>query len=339
MSMIMEILGFAGKGLIVFITFAACAVVLFSRLRFGRGGAEPEGQLFVRHLNDTIRHKVEGLRAAMLPPKERKKHHKELVKVDKLGPAAHARNVFVLDFKGDILASAVESLREEITAVVGVAGDKDEVVLRLESGGGAAHSYGFAASQLMRLRERGLKLTVCIDRIAASGGYMMACVGDEIVAAPFAILGSIGVVAPLPNVHRLLDRMGVDYENAIAGKYKRTVSPFAAINDHGRQKFQEQIEEMHDLFKRFVHDNRPQLDMDEVGTGEHWQGTRALELGLCNRLSTSDDVLMSQLSEANIYRVNFRRPLALRDRLGGAMATIAERLLDTFWSRWLTAGR
>ena len=329
METVLEVVGFAGKGFIVFIVFAACAAVFFSRLRLGRGGVLAEGRLNVRRLNDTLRRHAEALRGAMMPPKMRRKHRKALAKVEKKDEPQHDRNVFVLDFKGDILASAVESLRAEVSALSAVAERGDEVVLRLESGGGAAHSYGFAASQLARLRDRGLSLTVCVDRIAASGGYMMACVADKIVAAPFAILGSIGVAAPLPNVHRLLDRIGVDYENVTAGKYKRTVSPFAEITVEGRDKYQQQIEEVHQHFKDFVHGHRPSLDIDEVATGEHWLGMRALELGLANELMTSDDYLMSKLDEANIYRLDFKRPRRMPDRLFG--------MVEAAWSRLSSA--
>jgi serine protease SohB len=334
MDLVMEMLGFAGKGLVVFITFAACTVVLFSRFRAGRSRVSSEGQLEVRQVNQIMTRKIEGLRGAMMAPKDQRKHRKQMAKVAKKGEPDRDKNVFVLDFKGDIMASAVESLREEVTALLGVASEGDEVVVRLESAGGAAHSYGFAASQLARLRDGGLHLTVSIDRVAASGGYMMACVADHIIAAPFAIVGSIGVVAPLPNAHRLLERLGVDYENVTAGKFKRTVSPFAAITEEGRQKFQEQIEEVHTLFKNFVSENRPSLDIDLVATGEHWQGVRAAELGLVNELMTSDDYLMRKLADANIYRLTFRRPKSMRDRISGSVATVAERLLDAVWSRF-----
>jgi serine protease SohB len=328
MDVLWEVLGFAGKGLVVLVVFAACTVILFSRVRSGRGGASREGHLVVWRLNELLRDQAEALRGAMMAPKERRKHYKALAKLDKAGPE-HRSNVFVLDFKGDIMASAVEGLRSEVNALAAVATKGDEVVVRLESPGGAAHSYGLAASQLARLRDRGLSLTVCVDKVAASGGYMMACVADKIVAAPFAILGSIGVVAPVPNVHRLLDRIGVDYEDITAGKFKRTVSPFAEITDEGRKKFQEQVEDLHQVFKDWVHENRPGLDIDQVATGEHWPGKRAHELGLVNELMTSDAYLMDKLEHANIYRVSFERPRSVRERLSSAVRAFASDLLGT----------
>ena len=133
--------------------------------------------------------------------KAQKKKHKQEVKAAKAKaklatPQSDAKpRVYVLDFKGSMDAHEVASLREEVTAVLAVATPQDQVVVRLESPGGVVHGYGLAASQLQRLREKQIPLTVAVDKVAASGGYMMACVADKIVAAPFSIIGSIGVVA------------------------------------------------------------------------------------------------------------------------------------------------
>ncbi len=330
MDVVWEVIGFAGKGLVVAIVFAACSAIVFSRIR-GRDRGVP-GHLEVTRINERLLAEAEALRGAMLPAKERRKHHRQLVKQAKQ-PPVHDKNVYVIDFKGDILASAVDSLRAEINAlsVVGRAGD--EVVVRLESPGGAAHSYGLAASQLARLRAKGFSLTVCVDKVAASGGYMMACVADKIIAAPFAVLGSIGVVAAVPNVHRLLDRIGVDYENVTGGKYKRTVSAFAPITEEGRRKFQEQIDELHGVFKDWVSSNRPELDIDKVATGEHWPGQRAHALGLVNELMTSDDYLLSKLDSANIYKLRYHRRRQLSERVAGVVRAATDGALGVLASR------
>ena len=306
-----EMLGFAGKGLVVIIVVAICSAIVFSRARRGRGPAE--GRLRIRRMDDQFRELVANLRAALLPPKQRRKALKQAAKAP---PVSHGRNVFVLDFKGDLMASAVEALRDEVTAILEVVQPRDEVVLRLESGGGAAHSYGFAASQLARFNDAEVPLTVCVDRVAASGGYMMACVANKIVAAPFAIIGSIGVAAPLPNVHRLLDKLGVDYENATAGRFKRTVSPFTAVDPEGRAKFQEEIELVHDLFKGFVNEHRPELDIEAVATGESWQAKHAAKLGLVDELMTSDAYLMKRVADADLYELEVIVPSKVRQRLG-----------------------
>jgi serine protease SohB len=208
----------------------------------------------------------------------------------------------------------VASLREEVTAVLTAAQAEDEVIVRLESAGGLVHGYGLAASQLLRIRDRRLKLTVAVDKVAASGGYMMACVADRIIAAPFAILGSIGVIAQLPNFNRLLKKHDVDFEQFMAGEHKRTVTLFGENTDKGRQKFQEEIEDVHALFKDFVKTHRPQVDLERVATGEHWFGARALESRLVDELRTSDDVLLDASASADLYEVVYtgKKPWLVR---------------------------
>jgi len=338
MDVLLDIVGFAGKGLIVVIAVAACAAIVLSLIRPSRRAASRDGRLVIRRLNDSMRRAADALQAAALPPKESKRRSKALAKARKKEQRP-SRNVFVLDFKGDILASAVDSLRQEVSALLAAAGKDDEVVLRLDSPGGTVPNYGLAASQLDRLKQGGLQLTVCVDKVAASGGYLMACVADQILAAPFAVVGSIGVVAPLPNLHRLLERHGVDYENLTAGEHKRSVSFLAKIDEAGRRKYQEQLDETHALFKGFVHEHRPDLDVEQVATGDYWHGTRALELGLVNRLMTSADYLMSKLDEANLLHLAFQRPRSLRDRVAGAAGQISAQIADRLWARALQEPR
>jgi serine protease SohB len=331
MNLLWETLAFAAKGVVVFSIFTACLVALavaLGRARAARAAGEG-GHIEVRPLGARLRQQSHELRRAVIPKAQAKALRREWRRAEAEAEARARPNVFVLDFDGDIVASAVESLREEVTALCEVAAKGDEVVVRLDSAGGAAHAYGLGAAQLERLRERGVRLTVCVDRVAASGGYMMACVADTILAAPFAILGSIGVVAPLPNLHRLLDRMGVDYENATAGAHKRTVSFLAEISEPGRKKFQEQLEETHTLFRELVRAHRPNVDIDAVATGEHWHAKVALALGLVDRLTTSDDYLLARLAEADLHHVRYRRARPWRRRLRGfARALLEQWLLD-----------
>lgn len=223
--------------------------------------------------------------------------------------------MFLLRFDGDVRASAVSHLREEVSAILGAAEQGDEVMLCLESGGGMVHSYGLAASQLTRIRTAGLKLTVCIDKVAASGGYMMACVADHVRAAPFAIIGSIGVVMQLPNFNRLLRANNIDFEMVTAGKYKRTLTLFGENSEEGREKARESLEETHVLFKDFILKFRPQVNLDEVATGEHWFGTQALELALVDELGTSDDFLLNAAEERDIFEITFKTKKPITERL------------------------
>lgn len=271
----------------------------------------------VQNLNRHYRHLAQALENAMLPKgalKQVLKRRKKQDKADEKEDGEPRKRLFVLNFQGDIRASAVAALREEVTAVLTVARAQDEVLLRLESAGGLVHAYGLAASQLQRLRDRQIKLTVAVDKVAASGGYMMACVAERIIAAPFAVVGSIGVVAQLPNLHRLLEKHDIDYEQFTAGEYKRTVTMFGEITDKARDKFREEIEDTHALFKDFVKTYRQDLDIAQVATGEHWYGARALALRLIDELRTSDDYLLAASAEADLYEItyNARRPLLAR---------------------------
>jgi serine protease SohB len=273
---------------------------------------------------------AQRLQRVLLPKALFKKEAKALAKANKekqrgKGKDAGQRGrIFVLDFKGDIRATAAASLREEVTAILAVARDDDQVLLRLENAGGAVHEHGFAASQLMRLKQRGLRLTVAVDKVAASGGYLMACVADHLMAAPFAIIGSIGVIAQLPNFHRLLEDKGVDFEQITAGRYKRTLTLFGENTEEGRQKLKDELEDVHELFKGQIAAHRPDVDIERTATGEHWYGTQALELNLIDAIRTSDDYLLEAAAANDLYHVAFKRRRALSERiLGGAESLLS----------------
>ena len=250
---------------------------------------------------------------------------------------AERKRIFVLDFKGDMRASAVSGLRKEITTVLSLARKEDEVLVRLESPGGMVSAYGLAASQLQRIKQQGINLTVCVDKVAASGGYMMACVADKILAAPFAMLGSIGVVAQLPNFHRLLKKHDIDFEMITAGEYKRTLTVFGENTPKGREKFVEDIEDIHRLFKEFVGEHRPKLDIEKVATGEAWFGQRALDHELVDELITSDEYVMKACDDADVFEVKYVEKKSLPKRLGVVAQDSVDGLLMRWWERGVFA--
>lgn len=244
------------------------------------------------------------------------------------------QKIFVLDFKGDIQASAVENLREEITLILATAkAGRDRVVVRLESPGGMVHGYGLAAAQLVRLRDAGFHLTICVDKVAASGGYMMACIANEIISAPFAVVGSIGVVAQVPNFNRLLKEHNVDFELYTAGQYKRTVTMFGENTPEGKAKFEEELQQTHILFKHFVEKYRPQLNVDKVATGEHWYGQDALDLNLVDKLETSDEYLLALLPQHDVYVINTRKKATLGEKLGLQAAQMVDSLIPAVMNK------
>lgn len=245
------------------------------------------------------------------------------------GSSTVQKRLFVTRFSGDVQASGVAMLRKSITAILSVATEFDEVVIILESSGGYVHHYGLAASQLDRVRSRNIQLTVIVDLVAASGGYLMACVAHKILAAPFAVIGSIGVFAQIPNFNRLLQKHDVDIEQHTAGEYKANITMFGKVTSKARQKFKQELEETHELFKRFVQKHRPQLDIDKLATGEHWYGTQALELKLVDALQTSDDYLMNQKDKADIFEVSYVITESMKERLMGWLESSVQTLLST----------
>ena len=309
----------------VTVVAAVGAIVLMS---VGASRKSHATGLTIEKLNDHYRDMARGLRRALLGRAEWRKQarleKKQAKAQDKAARERPRQRVFVLDFKGDIKATAVASLREEISAVLTVARPEDEVVLRLENFGGVVHEHGLAASQLERIRERGIPITAIVDKVAASGGYLMACVANHIVAAPFAVVGSIGVLAQIPNFHRALDARGVDFEQITAGKYKRTVTMFGRTTDEERTKLREELEEVHALFKQVVGRHRPGLDIEAVSTGEHWYGTRAQELGLVDELGSSDDYLMKRAEVADLYHLSWRARPTLQQRVLSSIRALGD---------------
>lgn len=300
---------------IVVAIVAVIIVVLASTVKH----KSDKGELRITNLSEELEELKHGLKEELLSKKEFKAYEKQLkidekVK-DKTEGDTSKGKVFVIDFKGSIDAAEVASLREEISAILAIAEKGDEVVVNVESGGGMVHGYGLASSQLDRLRQADIPLTVCVDKVAASGGYMMACVANKIYAAPFAIVGSIGVVAQLPNFNRLLKKHEIDYEQHTAGDFKRTLTVFGENTDEGRQKFQEELEETHVLFKAFVSKYRPELNLEKVATGEHWYGQQAIELGLVDEILTSDDVVMSLAKDRKVYKLRYQVKKKLADKI------------------------
>lgn len=294
-----------------------------------RSRSDSEGHFNIINLNQKYENMNLLLQSQILPKsafkkivKETKTRHKKRDK--EITGDSIVKRIYVIDFKGDIKASDVASLREKITAILTVAKKEDEIVVLVESAGGTVHGYGLCASQLKRIRDNGINLTVAVDKVAASGGYMMACVANKVIAAPFAIIGSVGVLAQIPNFNRLLKKHNIDFEQITAGEYKRTLTLFGENTDKDREKMKEELEETHQLFKDFIKTNREQVDIEKIATGEHWYGKRAIELKLVDELITSDDYLCSAAGNADIYQVDYIRKKSFSEKI----FSISTRLMD-----------
>ena len=335
----MEFLKDYGLFLAEVVTIVLAIGVVIALIASQKQKKSSSGHIEVDKINEKIEAMSTVLKEVICKPeqlKQEKKQQKEAKKQAKKnnqGNEISKKRVYLLNFNGDIKASATSHMREEITAILAVAKEADEIVLKLESAGGMVHSYGLAASQLARITSRNIPLTVCVDKVAASGGYMMACVADKICAAPFAILGSIGVLAQIPNFNRLLKKHDIDFEQLTAGEYKRTLTVFGENTDAGRQKFVDDLEKTHELFKDFVKQHRDVVDIDDVSTGEIWFGTEAKEKMLVDELRTSDDYVAKLAIDSDIYQVKYVQKKTMAEKIGIAAHAVIDKTLLKVWER------
>ena len=352
----MEFLSEYGMFLAKAVTIVFAIIVLISvAASSGQRGKKTgkRGAIKVTRLNEHFEELREAVREAVLDKESLKTVHKGEKKQAKLeqkelkaarkkdksseesntGPGHEKKRVYVLNFKGNIAADAVVCLREEISAILSLATPADEVVVKLESPGGMVHAYGLASSQLLRLKNAKVPLTICVDKVAASGGYMMACLADKLVAAPFAIIGSIGVIVQLPNFHRVLKKHDVDYEMISAGEYKRTLTTFGEITDKGREKVQEDVQTIHDIFKTWVKYHRPSVDIDKVATGETWLGSQAKEKYMVDDIRTSDECILQACDLAEVFEVEYEVRKSIQDKLGNVLENSFEKVLSRFFTQ------
>ena len=327
---------------ITFVVAVGAIVIIVASTAIKQGSKKGELEIvdLSEHFDDVeqeVMHHLMSKEQIKHKEKEDKKLAKETAKADKKsvkeGASKQESKVFVLDFNGSIDAKEVSGLREEITAVLSVATPEDEVFVRLESGGGMVHGYGLASSQLDRIRQHNIPLTVSVDKVAASGGYMMACVANKIISAPFAIVGSIGVIAQVPNFNKVLKKNDIDFDVFTAGEFKRTVTMFGENTEKGREKFTEELEETHILFKDFVSDHRPSLDISKVATGEHWFGLTAKGLGLVDDIQTSDDYLQLANKSSKVISIKYVVKKGLAEKFSKAASMSVERVFSNLWQK------
>jgi serine protease SohB len=328
-QVLMELGLFAAKMFIVLVFIVVVLLVFFALI--AKAKQKSKGQLKIKNINKEYHEAKEAVLAETLDKHEFKKFLKQEKKAQDKKPQKAPKHIYVLNFNGDIKASSVCSLKEEITTVLNVASPTDEVVVRLESAGGMVHAYGLAAAELLRIKAKKIALTITIDKVAASGGYLMACTANKILAAPFAIVGSIGVIVQLPNFHRLLKDKDIDFEQHTAGEYKRTITVFGENTDEGRKKLQEEIDHIHDQFKDLIVKNRPHIDIKKVATGEYWLGERALQLNLVDEIITSDDYLLQQSAKAKIFEISYE----LKKPFLAKLSATSSLLMEKVWGKVL----
>ena len=280
--------------IVVVLAAVAAAVLLILRIMSANRAErrESDSDLQITDLGKQLAERANKVKRRLMPKKERK----ELAKRSKAEASTENYNstVFVIDFRPKLRAREVETLRKEVDVITQLATPRDEVLVRIDSPGGTVTGYGHAASQLLRIHNIGVPLTICVDEIAASGGYMCAAVADKIVAAPFAFIGSIGVVAGIPNFVGLMNKLGVRYFELTAGENKRTLTPFSEPTPEKQAVEQQRLEAIHRAFKELIKKRRPNLDIDRVADGNYWLAVDAKELGLVDMIQTSDEYLLEQ---------------------------------------------
>ena len=324
----MEFLTDYGIFLLKVITIAlAITIPILIIIGSSKSKTPNKGSLVVKNLSKKYENMGSTIRSSLLNPKELKKYNKEVQKKNKKDQKKPSKDdaVYVLNFNGDIQASEVSKLKHEINAILLSDTKCKEVVIKVESGGGSAYAYGLCAAELKRLVDNKIKLTVCIDKVAASGGYLMSCVASKIIAAPWAIVGSIGVIAQLPNFHRLLKKNSIDFEMHTAGEFKRTLTTLGENTEDGRKKFKSELEDLHLIFKDFVKEQRPQVDTKVVATGEVWQGDKAIEVGLIDELGTSDDYLVGLSKKLKLYEIEYVEKKNLSERFAFSTQLLIEK--------------
>ena len=315
----------------VFTIALAITVPLLLIIGSSKGKTQSKGKLAITNLSEKFEDMGNVVRSSNMNPKELKKFYKDITKNKKKKTDEKESSVFVLNFNGDIQASEVEKLKYEINAILLSESECKEVVVKVERGGGSAYAYGLCAAELKRLVDNDISLTVCIDKVAASGGYLMSCVATKIIAAPWAIVGSIGVIAQLPNFHRLLKKNLIDFEMHTAGEFKRTLTTLGENTEDGREKFKADLEDLHVIFKDFVKEQRPEVDTAIVATGEVWQGEEAIKVGLVDSLETSDNYLVNLSKDATLFEIEYIEKKNLSERFAFSMQLILEKSVIKFY--------
>lgn len=323
--MLIELISNYGLFLLKTLTVVISIIVILS-FALSSKKSKSEGNLVVTNVNEELDNLENNIKKNILNKKDFKNYIKDKKKNNKIAE----KKLFILDFKGNIKASEIVSLRREISGILLSYKKGDEVILRLENSGGTVHEHGLAASQLKRIKDKKIPLTICVDKVAASGGYMMACVANKIVSSPFAIIGSIGVLAQVPNFNKLLKNKGIDFEQHTAGNYKRTVTMFGKNTEKDRKKLGEQLEDIHLLFKDFIMSQRKNIDIEKVATGEYWYGKSALKLNLIDEIMTSDEYILSIKDKFNIFHIKYKPVTSFADKISKVSSKIVNKLFYKF---------
>jgi serine protease SohB len=255
-----------------------------------------------------------------------------------IGPVAPLRRGLSLRAVGGLLERAFKQKR-----LVAVA-------LALSSPGGSPVQSGLIFRRIRHLaRKRDVPVLAFVEDVAASGGYWLACAGDEIFADENSIVGSIGVISASFGFVDLMKKLGVERRVHTAGENKSVLDPFLPEDPRDLARLKAIQSDVHDSFKQIVRSRRGRklkIAEDQLFNGDFWTGKRALEMGLVDGIGDLRTVVTDRFGESvRIVPIGERRSwlqrrLALRgpsaDLIGaewgrGVLAAVEERAL---WSRF-----
>jgi serine protease SohB len=244
------------------------------------------------------------------------------------------RPIAVVSFDGDVRATKRKIVSALIDELIVNKDKLSEAVVVVNSPGGSVAEYGLLYAEMERIRAAGISLTVCIDTYAASGGYLMSLPANRIVAAPFAFVGSVGVVAYSPNIHRLLKKHDIEPRLFTAGEFKRTVTLIGDDDEEAKQHFQHQLESLHGLFLAAVKKYRTGANFEKIGTGDHWtaEESQTQNLGLVDHIATSREYLLKLNADRDLVHLSQKKHM-LEGGLGRFAAQLSEELVDRILTR------
>ncbi|WP_343192796.1 S49 family peptidase [Buchnera aphidicola (Taiwanaphis decaspermi)] len=213
-------------------------------------------------------------------------------------------NLYILDYNDKIKKNKIKKLREEISSIILVAKKNDEVLLRLENTSDIVYEYGLVIAQLQRLRKKGIKLIISIDKIVSNGGYIIACVADHISASPFSIIGPINIVVNIPNIDKYTQTSNLNNQLNDCN----TFTKLTLIKNNTKiyvNKIFNKLDIKKYIRNSFIKDMRPSLNLNKIFNQNYWIGENAINEKLIDSINTSDDILFSKKDTHNLLKIKY----------------------------------
>jgi signal peptide peptidase SppA len=218
------------------------------------------------------------------------------------------------------------------------------IAISINSPGGSPVQSHLIYSHIRKLAKKNKKkVLVFAEDVAASGGYLIACAGDEIYANSSSIVGSIGVIYASFGLQELIKKAGIQRRVYTAGKNKSTLDPFTEEKQEDIERLKKIQLELHADFIKVVEDSRSsKLKKDnnpDLFTGEFWSGSTAKKLGLIDEIGNADDVIKQRFGEDVIIKKFEKQKSWLNKKLSSASESQIDNLLNileekSVWQRY-----